>query len=80
MTTEQKRLRSKKTGIEVKEEGNTKKIYRAGEYVGYVEKVSNKEWSYRNRIGYGGKAPTERAAFAQLGFRLIENADKENGG
>jgi hypothetical protein len=56
--------------IEVRSEGDVRKVYADGQYVGAAGPVPGGGWLYRNHLGHGGQARCERAAFAQLGFRL----------
>jgi len=66
--------------IEVRSEGDVRKVYADGRYVGAAGPVPGGGWLYRNHLGHGGQARSERAAFAQLGFRLARGPRAPRGG
>jgi hypothetical protein len=66
--------------IEVRSEGDVCKVYADGRYVGAVGRVPGGGWLYRNHLGHGGQARSERAAFTQLGFRLARGPRARRGG
>jgi hypothetical protein len=66
--------------IEVRSDGDVRKVYADGLYVGAVGPVPGGGWLYRNHLGRGGKVRSERAAFAELGFRLARRPRALRGG